>query len=260
MSKTRKHTDQLNRTVEIPTVPQRIVSLVPSQTELLYDLGLNERVVGITKFCLHPQQWYKHKTRVGGTKQLNFETIATLKPDLIIANKEENNRADIEALARNYPVWISDIDDLDAAIRMIELVGEITHTSAQVLRDEIDQLFSKLQPICPQKKALYLIWKDPYMAAGTNTFIHDMLQRCGIENAVTQPRYPALQLNEIRALNPDLILLSSEPYPFSEKHIPALQALLPHAEIKLVDGEMFSWYGSRLKLAPAYFKTVFNHF
>jgi ABC-type Fe3+-hydroxamate transport system substrate-binding protein len=252
MNESRVVIDQVGRKVKIPNQPQRIVSLVPSQTELLCDLGLDERVAGITKFCVHPTEWFRTKTRIGGTKQLNFESISALNPDLIIANKEENNKGDIERLAKDFPVWVSDINNLDSALEMIQMVGEITGTDASVLAEEIRVDFDKIQPIWPTQKTLYLIWKNPFMAAGSDTFIHDLMNRCGFENVANQARYPELSEEEIIKLNPELVLLSSEPFPFKAKHIQELQELLPKARIKLVDGEMFSWYGSRLKLVPSY--------
>ena len=248
--------DQIGRTVLIPKFPKRIVSLVPSQTELLFDFGLGERVVGITKFCVHPQEWFKSKTRIGGTKKLNFEAISALNPDLIIANKEENNRGDVERLEGLFPVWVSDINDLESSIKMIDDVGVITNSDSSKLITNIRIGFEDLKTVVPARKTLYLIWKGPYMAAGSDTFIHHMMECCGFENLVNQARYPELSEEMIRQLNPDLVLLSSEPFPFNEKHIEELHTLLPNAEIKLVDGEMFSWYGSRLKFAPTYLQEL----
>lgn len=246
-------TDQIGRTVRIPKNPKRIVSLVPSQTELLFELGLGERIVGITKFCVHPDEWFRTKVRVGGTKKLHFDVIRGLNPDLIIANKEENNREDIEALEKDFPVWVSDVNDLDSALDMIQSVAEITDSDASQLTSEIETGFAELQPLNSSKRVIYLIWKNPFMAAGSDAFITDMLQRCGFENAVSETRYPELTEQQIINLNPEVVMLSSEPFPFKKKHIMELQELLPNAEIKLVDGEMFSWYGSRLKYAPSYF-------
>lgn len=248
--------DQVGRTVLVPKFPNRIISLVPSQTELLFELGLAKRVVGITKFCIHPDEWFRTKSRIGGTKQLDFEAILALNPDLIIANKEENNKEDIERLEKDFPVWVSDVNELDPALEMIRLIAELTKTDSLKLTRKIQSGFSQLMPIQTQKNTLYLIWKNPYMAAGNDTFINDLMQRCGFENVLSQSRYPELTDDEIVQLNPELILLSSEPYPFKEKHIKELQNLLSNATIKLVDGEMFSWYGSRLKLAPSYFTNL----
>jgi len=258
MSQTQIHIDQLGRKVEIPIEPQRIISLVPSQTELLFDLGLDTRVVGITKFCVHPKEWFKTKTRIGGTKKLDFNRISELQPDLIITNKEENNKEDIERLAKDFPLWISDVHDLDSALEMIQLVSEITDTNASKLVSDIENGFKELKPNFPTLKTLYLIWKNPYMSAGADSFIHDIMNRCGLENAVSDLRYPELSEQEIIDLNPELALLSSEPFPFAQKHISEIQQLLPNSEIKLVDGEMFSWYGSRLKHVPTYLKTLFK--
>ncbi len=112
-------TDQTGREVSIPSHPQRIISLVPSQTELLFDLGLEEQVAGITKFCVHPEKWFRSKTRIGGTKNIKSALIHQLQPDLIIANKEENVKEQVEELAAHYPVWVSDIHDLQSALDMI---------------------------------------------------------------------------------------------------------------------------------------------
>lgn len=252
----RTYRDQLGRTVRIPTFPQRIISLVPSQTELLFELGLDHRVVGITKFCVHPDGWFRSKTRVGGTKNLHMDVIHDLHPDLIIANKEENNQADIEQLEKDFPVWVSDVNDLASALEMIRSVAEITDSDASVILQEIENGFSELFPIYPKRKALYLIWREPYMAAGNDTFIHDMINRCGLVNVISENRYPELTETNIIELDPELVLLSSEPFPFKQRHIDELQALLPKADIRLVDGELFSWYGSRLKHAPAYFASL----
>lgn len=253
MSESRIYVDQIGREVEIRFRPKRIVSLVPSQTELLFDLDVGERVVGITKFCVHPDKWFRSKTRVGGTKKLHLDTIRALNPDLIIANKEENNRADIEALEKDFPVWVSDVKDLDSALEMIQKVAEITDTDSTELIHEIQSGFSELKPTSPALKTVYLIWKNPYMAAGTDTFINDMLQRCGFENVAGSTRYPELTEQKLAEIKPELVLLSSEPFPFGETHIRDLQELLPNAKIMLVDGELFSWFGSRMRLAPSYF-------
>ncbi|MFT7114026.1 MAG: ABC-type Fe3+-hydroxamate transport system substrate-binding protein [Candidatus Azotimanducaceae bacterium] len=249
--------DQLERNITLNEPPKRIVSVVPSQTELLYDLGLEDRVVGITKFCIHPDTWFRSKTRVGGTKNLNLEVIAALNPDLILANKEENTKEEIEALAKLYPVWISDIYNLNDAYAMIKGIGEITNSrlAADKIVQKISSNFSALEKLEHSASCIYLIWKSPYMCAGTDTFINDLLGLCGFQNLI-QGRYPVLTAKEIQKLNPEYILLSSEPYPFKEKHIKELQLLCPNANIRLVDGEHFSWYGSRLINAPHYFNKL----
>ena len=238
--------------------PKRIVSLVPSQTELLYDLGLDESVVGITKFCVHPAELRKTKTIIGGTKNIHPERIQALQPDLIIANKEENVKEQVEALASAYNVYVTDISTLDDALQMIQDIGTLTHTSAKAneLCNTISKNFSSLIP--SQKiRTGYLIWRNPYMTVGADTFINDILYRCGFENIFSsQTRYPSIEINELKEKKCELLLLSSEPYPFKQKHIDELQQHLPDTKIILVDGEMFSWYGSRLLQAPAYFKRL----
>jgi len=240
-----------------PTVPQRIISLVPSQTELLYDLGLGERVVGITKFCIHPESWFKSKHRVGGTKQVDMEKIRALKPDLIIGNKEENLKKDIEILAKEFPVWISDVRDLSGALDMIEQVGEITGTGnkAEILSKQIEERFKGLVPLEPSRTVAYFIWHEPYMVAGHGTFVNEMLARCGLVNVfdADDARYPQITDQELEEAGPEVILLSSEPYPFKEKHLQEIKYICPGADVQLVDGELFSWYGSRLLKAPEYF-------
>lgn len=257
-------TDQMGNTITLNQAPRRIISLVPSQTELLYDLGLQEEVIGITKFCIHPGHWFKTKQRIGGTKKVNINKVRALNPDLIIANKEENVKEQIEALQQFAPVWTSDISNLEQAINMITQLGQVVNkaTEAKSLAEKIKTAFAQLPPLYPQRsinnnqllRSAYLIWRNPYMAAGGDTFIHDMLNYCGFQNIFSQqPRYPEVKVEQLVAANCQLLLLSSEPYPFKEKHIDEMQTQLPNTTIMLVDGEMFSWYGSRLLLAANYF-------
>ena len=248
--------DQTGRTIIVDKTPRRIVSLVPSQTELMYDLGLHDEVVCITKFCVYPDAWFKTKTRVGGTKQLKLETIHQLDPDLIIANKEENVKEQVEELAMHYPVWISDVNDQVSANNMIRQVGLITGRSniAEEIIQRINKKFTGLSTSNPVLRTVYLIWQKPYMTVGGDTFIHSMLEKAGFENIfANESRYPELALEELQLQNPQLILLSSEPFPFKQHHIDELQPFLPGTKIVLVDGEMFSWYGSRMILAAEYF-------
>jgi ABC-type Fe3+-hydroxamate transport system substrate-binding protein len=251
--------DQTGREVEIPDFPQRIISLVPSQTELLFDLGLGDRVVGITKFCVHPNEWFKTKTRVGGTKIIRHGVIDALQPDLIIGNKEENTEDDIARLSKNYPVWVSDVRTLDSAMEMIFAIGQLTQTGplAAGINTEIRDRFTQLLP-AKTYRTLYLIWRKPFMAVGKNTFVDDMLMRCGLINCLETERYPELQPNDIRDLNPEVVLLSSEPYPYKEQHIAEIKRLLPEANVQLVDGEPFSWYGSRVLNSVSYFNKLLS--
>lgn len=250
-------TDQMGNTITLGETPKRIVSLVPSQTELLFDLGLDEQIVGVTRFCVHPEGKKKEKKNVGGTKQVDFDRVEALKPDLIIGNKEENQQEQIEELQKHYPVWMSDIKTLDDSLEMMRLLGELTGTTQKAqsiiiqVRKDFEAFESKLER--PLKTA-YFIWKKPYMAVGGDTFINDMLKRCGMVNVFApDTRYPKVDIEELKQLCPEIILLSSEPYPFKDRHIAELHTELPNAIIKLVDGELFSWYGSRLLHSAKYF-------
>ena len=257
-------TDQTGHTIFLENTPKRIVSLVPSQTELLFDLGLDEQVVGTTKFCVHPPEWFYTKKRVGGTKKLHFDIIHQLQPDLIIANKEENVKEQVEELAKDYPVWISDVTDLPTACEMIEQIGLLINKpeNAKELISTIKVNFSRLPSSNNKLRTCYFIWNDPYMTIGGDTFIHSMMEAAGFENIFkSKQRYPAVTIKDLVIANCELLLLSSEPYPFKQKHIDELkQALdkigLSDIKILLVDGEMFSWYGSRLLHAPQYFKEL----
>lgn len=250
--------DQMNCTIRLEGIPRRIVSLVPSQTELLYDLGLNDEVIGITKFCIYPEEWYKSKTRVGGTKKLKINLIRDLKPELIIGNKEENTKEDIENLKNIAPVWMSDIYSLEDSFEMIEELGLITntHEKAQKIILNIKSEFSSVKTGKDKKTVLYLIWKNPFFAAGAKTFIDDLIKKCGWINLCKEDRYPEWKFEA--ANQADYVFLSSEPYPFKEEDIAEIQTLCPNSKIMLVDGEMFSWYGSRLQLAPKYFQSLLD--
>ena len=251
--------DMLNRTVSVTDAPKRIISLVPSQTELLADLGLDEEVVGITKFCVHPKHWFRTKTRIGGTKTVHIDRVEALQPDLIIANKEENVREQIEALEHIAPVWVSDVNNLDDALYMIRKVALICGKSStgNEMAKRIETSFASLVQLGKSYKTAYAIWKDPWMWAGGDTFIHDILQRCGLENVFSKiDRYPEADPAQLKKLNPEVVLLSSEPYPFKEKHVQEIRSVLPNAKIHLVDGEYFSWYGSRLLHASEYLSAL----
>lgn len=242
--------------VEPTAFPKRIVSVVPSQTELLFTLGLEGEIVGITKFCIHPDSWFRNKKRVGGTKKLHLETITALQPDLVIANKEENTEDDIDILAKKIPVYVSDVATLPQALDMIEMVGALCNKveKAMALIEKIKEKFSCMadKRFTPKKTA-YFIWKSPWMAVGNSTFIHEMMRLVGFENVFErQSRYPEFTLDALRSLQPEVILLSSEPYPFREKHQMLLQEYFTDCKIVLADGELFSWYGSRLLYTPDY--------
>lgn len=251
----------MQREVAVNFPPKRIISLVPSQTELLYDLGLHEEVIGITKFCVHPHEWFRNKHRVGGTKDLSIETIKALQPDLIIANKEENTQEQIEALAKEFPVWISDIDTFDEALTMITAIGALVNKKSEaiILSEKIERAFDGFNtPSSPSSlRVAYFIWYQPWMGAASQTFVHNIIEKLGWVNVLADAcRYPEIDIQKLKAVKPDWLLLSSEPFPFKEKHAAELQQLLPHAKIAFVDGEFFSWYGSRLLKAASYFQQL----
>jgi len=255
-------TDQMGRTLEINFPPKRIISLVPSQTELLHYLDLDVEVIGITKFCVHPSEWFKSKIRIGGTKTANLKKIEELQADLIIGNKEENQKEQIEKLSILYPVWMSDIKTTEDAFEMIQMLGDLTNRSekAKELCQTLRQSFSGFQKIIagkPLKRVAYFIWKAPYMVAAADTFINELLKIAGFTNVFGHlKRYPEISLEDLANQNPELVLLSSEPYPFKEKHFEDFQNACPEAKLMIVDGELFSWYGSRLLYTIRYFETL----
>lgn len=251
--------DQLQRKIVFDGVPQRVVSLVPSQTELLIDLGLEETLVGITKFCVHPAYLRKSTKIVGGTKEVHMDRIKDLQPDLILCNKEENTPEMVKALEAIAPVHVSDIIEIEDAFEMMLQYGQIFNREelAKTMLQSIQKKISVLRNLKKgkaTKRVAYLIWKKPLMVAGKNTFIDTLLKLNNFENVYEEDRYPVTSLEELKTKKPDLILLSSEPYPFSEKHIGLFKEV--GTEIKLVDGEYFSWYGSRLLAAMDYFKNL----
>lgn len=240
----------MNREVSLGQCPLRIVSLVPSISELLFDLGLEERVFGITKFCIHPSHWIKTKTIVGGTKTLKTDVISKLSPDLIIGAKEENERNQIELLMKIAPVYMADVKTIHDALDLICSLGDICGVTelSQPLSVAVERHLSSIQHKTKGRVA-YLIWNRPLMCAGAGTYIHSVLTWMGYENVLSlnvDSRYPEMTVDALRALHPDTIFLSSEPYPFCEKHIVEFKAFFPGCDIRCVDGEMFSWYGSRM--------------
>lgn len=251
--------DQLNRTVNLPKAPSRIISLVPSQTELLVDLGLRDKIVGVTKFCVHPIDLRKEKTVVGGTKQVRLDKIEKLKPDFILCNKEENTLEMVRELETIAPVWVTDMYDIPDCYEMISGLGAVLNVKDKA-RDIVDQIekgvsdFKLFMKDKPSLTVLYTIWKNPYMVAGKDTFIDKLLELNKFNNAITDvnSRYPEVALSKMKDV--DVVLLATEPYPFKEEDVQALQKELGN-NVKLVDGEFFSWYGSRLIKAFDYFKT-----
>ena len=259
-------TDQIGNQYTFETTPKRIVSLVPSQTELLFDLGLEDSIVGITKFCVHPFHLKSTKTIVGGTKNVKFDKIKALQPDIIICNKEENTKEIVEELQQICPVWVTDIYTIEDNNKMIHDFGELFNkrTEAKKWIDKINfahQDFTRFIKNQKQQKVAYFIWANPFMVAGNNTFINELLKLNNFQNIYEnkESRYPEIELKKMRLEgNPDLVLLSSEPFPFKDEHAFEIGRFTHHAKTIFVDGEMFSWYGSRLAKAFDYFKNLHN--
>lgn len=233
------------------TIPQRIISLVPSLTELVIDLGMQDQLVGRTRFCVHPKDEVEKIPIIGGTKNPRLDKIRDLNPDYIIANKEENRPEDIKSLTDDFHVNVTEISTIEDALIVLHELGKKFGKS-----EKAGQLITNIQQALehrPQVSTLntaYLIWKDPWMTVGADTYIHDILDHWKLPNIFEdQERYPKISLDDLKRKNPDLILLSSEPYPFKEKHLSQIEEACPAARVLLVEGEWFSWYGSRMEHA-----------
>ena len=241
-------TDQLHRSISINEPIKSVISLVPSHTELLFDLGLHDFVIGRTKFCIHPSPEIRNIPIIGGTKNIQIETIKSLNPDLIIANKEENIQTDVLTLAKDYPVWISDIKTLEDSFEMTQEIAALFNVT-ELGKSIQNRTISKIQSIASKQsmRAAYLIWNEPFMTIGSDTYIHHILDHLGFENVfANHTRYPEVSIEDIKAAQPELILLSSEPFPFKEIHKIQFKTIFKGTQIEIVDGEVFSWYGSRI--------------
>jgi len=226
----------------------RIISLVPSLSELIVDLGLTDKLIGRTRFCIHPKESVSNIPVIGGTKNPDIEKIKSLKPDLIIANKEENRKEDIEALTSEFDVLLTDINTIEDALLAIHDIGkrcDVVEKAQELnaaIRKELDQI-----PDEDTATVAYLIWRNPWMTIGPDTYIHSVLSHWNLTNVFAdKKRYPQIKLSDIAKQKPDYIFLSSEPYPFKEKHFDEVAEQCPDSHIILADGEWFSWYGSRM--------------
>lgn len=231
---------------------RRVVSLVPSLTETIAFLGAKNRLAGVTRFCKYPEDIRKEIATMGGTKDFDNEMIISLKPDVVVAVKEENNKVGILKLAEKLPVVLFDIVHEADAFYMMRTLGKLLDKEKEVahLVEDIKNGFARIPEVSPKRRCLYLIWRKPWMAAGTQTFINEMLNKCGFEN-VAGGRYP--EITEADFHRAKFLLLSTEPFPFKEKHRQELEQKYPDKRVILVDGEIFSWYGSRMLNAGAYF-------
>jgi len=248
--------DDLGFKVDLESPPARIVSLVPSWTETLFALGLGERVVGVTKFCVAPAERVESLRKVGGTKNPDLRTIATLAPDLVIANAEENRREDVERMrSQRFPVLVTYPRTVPAAVESLLKIGrlagreaeagamarEITRTVSEVEADVGVWAKLRLRAFCP-------IWKKPWMAFNADTYAHDVLRMMGFNNvyAAAGDRYPATTLDEAIELRPDVVLLPDEPYEFTDKDVDELRTVLPPGlarRVLIVSGRDLHWYG-----------------
>ncbi|SEH37211.1 helical backbone metal receptor [Chryseobacterium culicis] len=235
----------------------KIVSLVPSITEALFDLGLTENeVVGRTKFCIHPRDKIKNVAVIGGTKNINIEKIKALQPDLILANKEENVKDQVEALMNDFKVTVTNVETIEDNYYLLKNLGKLLgkEDKAQLFNLKIYEVLNQAKLDTPVKAA-YLIWNNPYMTIGSDTFIHKILSEIGFENVFRdKTRYPQISTEDLAAA--DVIMLSSEPFPFKEKHVEELRAFYPDKKIMIVDGEAFSWYGTHIAKCENYFKEL----
>ena len=245
----RSFTDPLGRPVALVQFPpQRIVSLCPSQTELLFALGAGPRVVGRTRWCIHPQPEVSAVAAVGGTKKVSRTRVAELQPDLILGEKEENTPELIAQLEAIAPTYVTNVESVADAHTMIAQVGALVGAEAEAARlsAAIAARWQGLAPAPPLRVA-YLIWRAPWMGVGASTYIHSVLTQLGLVNALaTLPgRYPEIRLEQLAALGVQRVLLSSEPYAFTPADAEALAAELA-LPVDVVDGEAFSWYGARM--------------
>lgn len=228
---------------------KRVVSLVPSFSKTVHDLTEGVQPVGITKFCIHPEVMFRSLPRVGGTKKIDIEKVKKLEPDLVLANKEENVKEQVEAIGKFTTVWLSDIITIPEMLEWMSVCAQITGNAykGKVMIQNIENILNGIKDKMKGKTVVYLIWKDPWMTVGHNTFIHSMLSHIGLKNLFkNHSRYPVTSPEEIKNLKPDFIFLSSEPYPFKEKDVAEWQPYFPESKVCHVKGELFSWYGSYL--------------
>ncbi len=258
--------DQIGITHIFENSPIRIVSLVPSHTDTLFEMGLEDCIFGITKFCVHPKHFKKSKKIVGGTKSVHFDKILSLNPDIIICNKEENTLEMVTELRKIAKVWVTNVIDFDDNKQMIIDFGNIFNkrVEAEKIVDTIDCAMHDFQNTINNKgvlKVAYFIWKNPWMVVGGNTYVNSLLKMNGLRNIYAEKpeRYIEIELQNINTDGqPDLIFLSSEPFPFKNEDASELAQFSQNAKIIFVDGEMFSWHGTRLLVALEYFRTLQN--
>ncbi|MHC0036919.1 ABC transporter substrate-binding protein [Pseudoneobacillus sp. C159] len=259
MNSKKKVIDHLGRTVEFPFPPSRIISLAPGMTDTLYSLQLANEIVGRTRYCTHPKDKVQQAEAIGGTKQIHLDKIRALRPDLILAEKEENTKEMVEVLEKEFPVYVAEVQSVQDAYKMISDLGELTNrqTESKRLLADIQAAFQSL-PKAHGKKVAYVIWKKPYMVVGSNTYIHSLLEMLGFENAFSsfEGRYPTVTEVDIKKAKLDYLFLATEPFPFKDEHVVEFSDMMPDVKTMILDGEMF-WYGPRMMEAVGYFKSIF---
>ena len=256
-------------TLSVP--PRRIVSLIPSTTELLCDLGLADALVGVTVYCSEPRDIVRTRTKVGGEKDPDLAAIRALAPDLVIANVEENVREDVETLRGwGLPVWVTYPRTVAEALAMIRDLGEVTGTQAraQAMLAELQPLYESVSAQSaarPPVDVFYAIWRNPYMTVNRDTYISDLLRVCGARNVFADraERYPSLTLDEVASRRPQVIVLPDEPFRFRRAHVedfagyPEVPAVRD-GRIHLVNGKPFSWHGARVAQALRTIPSLFS--
>jgi ABC-type Fe3+-hydroxamate transport system substrate-binding protein len=258
--------DQGSRTyysrIESPVrfAPRRVVSLVPSMTESLFDLDLGDRLIAITDYCTRPEHGVKSLPRLGGTKNPDLQRIVELQPDLVLMNGEENRREDADTLrAAGIPVWVADPRTVFDVLNLLWNTMDIFDHAAMVPRvREIERAYdytlSAARAVSPVQ-VFAPIWRDPWMTFNADTYAHDVLRVCGGNNvfAGNEQRYPSISLDEVVQAQPEIVLLPDEPYAFSEADVEAMQALdipaVRNERIYLIDGSLLTWHGTRVAYA-----------
>ncbi len=243
----------------------RLVSLCPSLTELLFDLGVGEQVVGRTRFCIHPAGDVDRVERVGGTKNPKIDRIVALQPDLVFMNEEENRREDADVLreqgVRVHASLPRTPEETAAMVRAIARNVQRAEAGERIAAD-IEQQARDVRARAGARRVryAYLIWRDPWMTVSDDTFVAEMLKLPGGENVFGKRpvRYPVVTPIELTEAHPELVLLSTEPFPFTDRHADELaeQTGLAVDRFRIVDGELLSWHGSRTPRGILYAESV----
>jgi len=251
--------DARGKVLHFPEAPKKIISLVPSTTESLFAMGCEKELVGLTRYCIHPYEKCKAKTKIGGTKNIEMERILSLKPELAFANNEENTTEIFDELERaGINVFSSFPKTIDDALQDLSDIGNIMRKSEEAAGFIRNIRAKKVGSTDSRFTFCYLIWYNPWMAVSGDCFISEMLKQVGGNNIFKshKDRYFTTTPKEIAKRNPDRIFLSSEPFPFKQKHRHLLheQSRMPMEKLSLIDGEMCSWHGTRMEKGLDYLR------